>query len=139
MVLKNRRVFIVEDNDINLEIMEIVLRSHGADIAVDRWGIKTTTRIRASMPVDIILLDLMLPKKVIGESPITGYQVYQEIRSDSDFDDIPIAAVSAVAREGVIPVLREMGFVGFIGKPLDLDKFPNQVASIINGQTYWDE
>ena len=139
MILKDKRVFIIEDNDTNLQIMEIVLQSAGAKTEVDRWGIKTTSRLKAAMPIDVILLDLMLPKKVIGEDPITGYQVYQEIRDEVEFDDIPIAAVSAVARESVIPVLRDKGFAGFIGKPLDITEFPNQVASIIDGQTFWDE
>jgi len=38
----------------------------------------------------------------------------------------------------VIDVARRAGFDSFIGKPLDLRGFPDQIRRILNGQPVWE-
>jgi DNA-binding NarL/FixJ family response regulator len=33
---------------------------------------------------------------------------------------------------------KEAGFNGFISKPLDVDRFPDQINDILNGRSIWD-
>ena len=83
------------------------------------------------MPVDLIMLDLMLPRGV------TGYEVFDAIRREPEFGHIPIAAVSAADPSVEMPKTREKGFAGFISKPISLRFFPNQVTELLKGGNVW--
>jgi len=130
-LLKDKRVFMVEDNLANKAIQTMLLERQGAKIGIERWGQNTMEHLRAFMPVDIIILDLMLPNN------ITGYDIFQDIRSNKEFDDIPLVAVSASNPSEAIPRARESGFSGFISKPVDFDRFPEQIAALIEGESIW--
>jgi CheY-like chemotaxis protein len=131
MLLKDRRIFIVEDNLQNRVIVEMLLEQQGAKTAFERWGTGTLKRLYEFAPVDIILLDLMFPNKV------SGYDVFDEIRAEATFAHIPIVAVSASDPGEAIPKVRKKGFAGFIAKPIDFVLFPQQIAAVIDGKAVW--
>lgn len=131
-VLKEKRIFIVEDTAGNLAIMKTLLEGMGAKIAFDRWAGETIEKLKAFAPVDLILLDLMFPDNV------TGYDVFDDIRQHADLAHIPIVAVSASEPSMAISKTRAKGFCGFIGKPISYDRFPGQIAEILSGAAVWD-
>ena len=61
MLLKGKRIFLTEDNLTNRSVIQLLLERDGAIFAFERWGTETTERLQKFAPVDIILLDLMLP------------------------------------------------------------------------------
>ena len=130
--LKDKRVFLIEDNVGNRAIMQTLLEQAGAVVGFERWGVNTVEKLQEFAPVDIILLDLMFPRGV------TGYDVFDDIRAESEFFDVPIVAVSASEPSIAIPKTRAKGFSGFITKPIDFDKFPVQIAKILQREPVWD-
>jgi two-component system cell cycle response regulator DivK len=80
--------------------------------------------------VDLILMDIRLPYE-------DGYQALQKLRSSS-LKEIPVVAVTAYASEAQMKKARKAGFDGFIGKPLDADRFPQQVHRIVSGEQVWE-
>jgi CheY-like chemotaxis protein len=130
-LLQDRRVFLIEDNVSNRVIMQMLLEQAGAQIGFERWGTQTIQRLKAFAPVDIICLDLMFPRG------FSGFDIFDEIRSQVDFDRVPIVAVSASEPAVAIPKAREKGFHGFISKPVDFDGFPRQIEQILNGERIW--
>lgn len=132
MTLKNKRIFYVEDDVTNRSVVQLVLEQHGARMKFERWGgSDAITRLHAFMPVDLILLDLMLPNNV------SGYDVFESIRNEAVFDHIPIVALSAADPSIEMAKTRAAGFSGFIGKPISLIDFRHQVASLLMGETVW--
>lgn len=131
-LLENKKIFLVEDNLGNRAIMQMILEQHGAKIAFERWGIETIARLKNFEPVDLVLLDLMFPNN------ITGYDVFESIREHREFQHVPIVAVSASEPAVAIPKTQALGFAGFIPKPIDMDKFPKQVAAILRNEPVWD-
>jgi CheY-like chemotaxis protein len=131
MLLNNKRIFFVEDNLENRVVMTMLLEQHGARTEFERWGREAVQRLMGFMPVDIILLDLMFPHGV------TGYDIFDAIRSHTEFVEIPIVAVSAQDPSLAIPKTMAKGFSGFIAKPIDYDLFPQQVAQIIAREPVW--
>src|SRR5262245_44853367 len=119
--LKGKRIFVVEDNLENRQIMQLALAPVGATVAFDVWGAQTVIHLLAHWPVDIVLLDLMFPRN------ISGYDVYDKIRAEPRFGRLPIVAVSASDAAYAVPKCREKGFAGFIAKPIDVDLFPEQI------------
>lgn len=131
MSLQGKYIFIVEDNMNNRVIYQILMARNAARVEFDRWGRDTIQRMKGFKKFDIIILDLMLPS---GES---GFDIHDKIRANSQFDDIPIVAVSAADPSTAIPKAQQLGFSGFISKPINDDLFPDQLARIIAGEKVW--
>jgi two-component system cell cycle response regulator DivK len=47
-----------------------------------------------------------------------------------------VAVTSNVLPQDVVRA-RAAGFDGFIGKPLDFDRFPSQIQAILRGEAVW--
>lgn len=133
MILKGKHFFIVEDNLINRLVFSEMLGAYGAIVDFDRSGRDTIARLKESGRVDVILLDLMLPH---GNS---GFKIFQAIRALPEFKDTPIVAVSASEPSIAIPRTRELGFSGFIAKPIVEEEFAQQMARILSGKQIWYE
>lgn len=133
MILDGSRIFIVEDNQGNASIMQMLLEQDGAIVIRGRWGGKETIDILVrNKPIDIILMDLMLP------NGITGYDVFDDVRSCDDMHDVPIVAVSASDPAGAIPKVRQKGFQGFIPKPVSFTEFSKQIQYVLEGNQIWN-
>jgi two-component system cell cycle response regulator DivK len=84
-----------------------------------------------SLPeVHLILLDIHLPEE-------DGYQALAKLRAHPKFEATRIVAVTAEATESNMRRARTAGFDGFIGKPLDPDRFPDQIKHILRGGEVW--
>jgi len=131
MQLEGKRIFLVEDNIGNQTITKTLLQAHGAIVATHLNGHKVLVSLKDFCPVDLIILDLMLPDGV------TGYDILSRIRDDERFHQIPIIAMSVLDRSVAVPQAKRRGFSGFISKPIKFQDFPNQIAQIISGEPIW--
>jgi CheY-like chemotaxis protein len=131
MLLKNKLIFVVEDNPRNRAIFTLTLKLSGAVVKFDIWGRDALYHLKGMGHVDVIILDLML------FSGISGYDVFDEIRALPQFAAVPILAVSAADPAIALPKTRAKGFAGFIAKPIDDTLFPQQVAKVIAGEQVW--
>lgn len=132
MLLKDKVIYIVEDNEDNIFVILSLLREHGAKIRIDWFAKGEASKIVESLPLDLIVLDLMLPNNR------SGFDVFEELRQLPQLESVPIIAVSASEPSIAVPKAHTMGFSGFIAKPIDFEKFPHQIAAIIDGQAIWD-
>jgi two-component system, cell cycle response regulator DivK len=125
-------ILIVEDNLNNFILMTRLLAYLG--VKKCEWkasGWKVLEFAETLGKIDLILMDISLPEA-------DGYQSLSSLRSDTRFRDVPIVAVTAdVSRESLLRA-KESGFDGFIGKPLDPDRFPSQVSRVLQGEEVWE-
>ncbi|MBN1966645.1 MAG: response regulator [Anaerolineae bacterium] len=131
MSFANKRFFLIEDDPNNVAIIASILRRVGATVHFDYWGHDIPDRIARLMPIDLILLDLMLP----GE--IDGYGVFDQLRERPELAAIPIVAVTAMDPDNEIPRAKAKGFSGFIAKPVRHRTFARYIEAILNGQPVW--
>jgi two-component system cell cycle response regulator DivK len=129
---KDAYVLVVEDNLQNLVLIARLL----AFIGVRRYEWKASgwqvLEFADTMPqVDLVLMDLHLPYQ-------DGYEALAKLRSDSRFADTRVVAVTADANPTTMEKVKKAGFDGFLGKPIDPDKFPDQIIEILQGNTVWD-
>lgn len=132
-MLKNKKIFIVEDNPANRAVMLTILQMHNAQTFFDQWGMTTIKYLKRVMPVDLILMDLMLPRG------LTGYDVFDQIQQDPALADIPCAVVSASDPNVEMNRARSMGFRGYICKPLNYQTFAPTLMAIMAGKPVWGE
>ena len=131
MLLQGKTIFVVEDNMLNRVTYQLALIQEGAYIVFERWGHSTLFGLRSQKQVDLIILDLMLPR---GES---GYHLFAQIRSVPQFSQIPIIAVSAAEPSEAMARCRDLGFNGYIAKPINEQTFASQLLRIIEGEVLW--
>jgi two-component system cell cycle response regulator DivK len=80
---------------------------------------------------DLILLDIHLPHE-------DGYLTLERLRDSDRLSETRVVAVTAEATEDNMRRAREAGFDGFIAKPIDPDRFPDQVKAALRGEQVWD-
>ncbi len=129
--LKGKRIFIVEDNVVNLAVFATTLRKQGAIIIQDSRNLGTVNFLSEHLPIDLILMDLMLRRG------ISGYDVFDDIQTHPELKDIPVVAISALDPETQIPIAQEKGFAGFISKPISIVKFSDQLLTCMSGEKIW--
>ena len=112
------RVLLVEDNEINCEIVEFMLREAGAEVVTANDGKEAVDLFAEADPgtFDCILMDLMMPV-------MSGYEAAHVIRgmNRSDAKSVPIIALSANAFEEDRQEALRSGMNGHIAKPIDID------------------
>jgi two-component system cell cycle response regulator DivK len=131
MLLKDKHIYIVEDDSRNRAVMLTILQQQGAKTSFDQWGQQTIERIKSHEKVDLILMDLMLPRGV------TGYDVFAHLQEDVTLASIPVVVVSASDPALEMNKARKLGFSGFISKPIQYQSFAQTIAMVLEGKQVW--
>lgn len=115
-VLGGLRVLLAEDNDLNREIVEFLLRQAGVEVESVYTGRQALETFTASRPghYDIILMDVMMPE-------LSGLDATRRIRRSAhpQAQTIPIIAVTANAFASDVRAALDAGMNEHIAKPLD--------------------
>jgi CheY-like chemotaxis protein len=132
MLLAGRKIFYIEDDPDNREIVGTTLEAHGAVVEFDEWAFAeiAMNRIRRFRP-DLVLLDLMF------STGTSGYEVFDAIHRSQTMSRMPVIIVSAADASIEIPRARAKGLDGYIAKPLNVTRLPEQVAEVIAGGKLW--
>ena len=112
-------VLLVEDNEINCEIVEFMLKEADVEVVTANDGKEAVDAFTASEPgtFDCVLMDLMMPV-------MSGYEAARVIRGldRSDAESVPIIALSANAFEEDIAMAKAAGMNEHLAKPVDMKK-----------------
>ncbi len=126
--LHGRRLLVVEDNDLNMEIAEFMLKSAGAKVDKAFDGESAVQRFQASAPgtYSAVLMDLMMPI-------MDGYAAARAIRASAhpDAKGVPIIAMSANAYAEDVRKCLESGMNAHISKPLFKDVMLRTIARFV--------
>lgn len=129
---QNATVLVIEDNFQNFVLIARLLAYLGVKNCEWKASGWQVLEFAEALPhVDLILMDIFLPEA-------DGYQALSELRTHPRFKDTLVAAVTADASVGNMERARSAGFDSFIGKPLDPDRFPNQIRRILQGEEIWE-
>jgi two-component system cell cycle response regulator DivK len=127
---KDAAVLVVEDNVSNFVLIARMLGYLGIHCEWKTSGYEVLEYADTLPRLDLILMDIRLPYE-------DGYGAQQKLRAAERFKSVPIVAVTAEASVEQMNKAREAGFDGFLGKPLDPDRFPDQIRRILNGEQVW--
>lgn len=84
------KVVCVEDEPEMIELIRLILGRKNFELIGAVGGRDGLGTIRKEKP-DLVLLDLMMPD-------MDGWEVYQQMKSDSELNDIPVIVVTAKAQ-----------------------------------------
>lgn len=143
-----KKVLIIDDDENIVKYLSVALSKSGYEPAGAYDGKEGLEKVEESPP-DLIVLDIMMPKK-------TGWVVFRQLRSDDQFKSIPVIMLTSITdaleeesataaeepefeglREVVRKAVRQMREEGlerpemFVDKPVDPHEFVEQVRSLI--------
>jgi two-component system cell cycle response regulator DivK len=127
----DKTVLVVEDNVSNFVLIARMLGFLGIHCEWKTSGYEVVEYADTLPTLDLILMDIRLPYE-------DGYAALKKIRQSPRLKNIPVIAITAEASQEQINKARASGFDGFLGKPLDPDRFPDQINRILNGEPVWD-
>ena len=113
-----KRILLVEDNELNREIAGEILQMTGAEVEIAENGKIAVEKVEASPKgsYDLIFMDIQMPV-------MNGYEATAAIRSlPGAKGKLPIVAMTANAFAEDVQLAKNIGMNGHIAKPLDMNK-----------------
>ncbi|HBA59493.1 MAG TPA: two-component system response regulator [Elusimicrobia bacterium] len=125
-----KQILVVDDRPENIELLEAFLVPQGYAVIKASTGEEALQKLSAN-PVDLILLDVMLPG-------IDGYEVTRRVRQNNASRLLPIILVTALLEtkdriQGI-----EAGCDDFISKPIEYLELSARVRSLLKIKAYND-
>ena len=116
---RDRRILLVEDNELNSEIAAEILSQYGFQVDTAKNGAEAVEKVQHSKPgdYDLVLMDVQMPV-------MNGYEATKRIRglSDPALAKITILAMTANAFEEDKRKALECGMDGFLSKPIVVEE-----------------
>ena len=112
--LNGMRILVVDDNRINQQVADELLRAQGAFVTLAENGQVGVETVAAAKPqFDAVLMDIQMPI-------LDGYGATRKIRNDLRLTELPIIAMTANAMATDREVCLAAGMDEHIGKPFDI-------------------
>ena len=128
---ENPIILVVEDNVSNFVLVARLLGNMGIRCEWKTSGYEVVEYADALPKLNLILMDIRLPYE-------DGYGALRKIRGCRTLQDTLVVAVTAESSLDELNKARQAGFDGFLGKPLNADRFPDQIQRILSGEAVWE-
>jgi len=119
-----KKILVVDDREDSRILVGKVLRLRGYEVIGAGSGEEAIRTTEAELP-DLILMDVRLP------GGIDGLEATRRIKAMPHLAHIPIVAMTASVRPEDEQRALDIGCVGFIRKPIDINELPKQVAAYL--------
>jgi signal transduction histidine kinase len=119
------KVLYVEDDLSSQRLVQRILTAEGFEVTIADNGIGAIEAARREKP-DLILMDINI-------SGMDGYEVTTRLRTINGLENVPIIAVTAATLRGDRERALVAGCNGYIPKPIDVDRFSDQIRAYMVG------
>lgn len=117
------RALLVEDNENNRYLAQFLLEREGFAVTVAINGRQALEAARLDKP-DLVVMDIQMPE-------MDGYETATHFKRDPALADIPLVGVSSFAMPGDRARALQVGFAGYIEKPINPDTFTQDVSRFL--------
>jgi len=131
--MDNNYFLYVEDDPSSRLVMKLLIEKtlHTKNYAIFENSESFLEKLRnLPMRPAIIMLDIHVP-------PQNGFQLLALIRAEADYAATKVIALTASVMNEEVEKLRESGFDGAIGKPINLSMFPSLIKRVLDGENVW--
>ena len=125
------KIVVVDDNKTNLIIVEKILRKAGynrllmlSSAAELYQYLQLDTPNPGDVPVDLILMDLMMPE-------IDGIEACQTVLANERFLDLPIIFVTAMGDSNIMAEAMDAGALDYVMKPINKVELLARIRSVL--------
>ena len=110
----NKKVLIVDDNNLNIKVASKLLNKYGINPDTCLSGAECLEKINNGIKYDLIFMDDMMPN-------MSGPETLIKLKGNKDFN-IPVVILTANAITGMREQYLEKGFDEYLSKPIDREK-----------------
>lgn len=132
-MFKDTTFLYVEDDPKSQDALRLVLsRIMGAEhvyIFSDSSNFMQRVRQLSHKP-DLFLIDIQV-------APHDGFEMLKMLRADENYEDSKIVALTASVMDEEVNLLKQSGFNGMCGKPIQVAAFPSLIRRILGGEDVW--
>jgi CheY-like chemotaxis protein len=132
-IMNNLTFLYVEDDPLSREALKVVLQRvmklEHVYIFEDSTDFLNRVRALPNIP-NVVLLDIHV-------DPYSGFEMLDMLRSDANYQATTIIALTASVMNEEVELLKNSGFDGAIGKPINVASFPDLMKRIVVGETVW--
>ncbi len=115
---EDKTILIVEDDHINYQLLEVVLKRTGVNLLHAITGMDAVRFCEEQQHIDLVLMDVQLPE-------MNGFEAIKLIKQTHP--EIPIIVQTANSMNEEKHRADEAGCQGFMTKPISLNKFMSEV------------
>ncbi|MBF0294485.1 MAG: response regulator [Magnetococcales bacterium] len=126
--LAGKRILLVDGDIRNVFAMTSLLEERGSEVIMAENGHVALERLQTEVPVDLVLMDVMLPD-------MDGYAVLQTIRHRPGGRELPILVLTARALPGERLRCLNAGASDYLSKPVDTNKLLSMMHLWLNMRT----
>jgi len=116
-------ILVVDDSADNLAALSLDLQQQDYRVVTATNGEEAISVACNTLP-DLILMDISMPK-------LDGLGATRRIREKEGLQDIPVVAISAFSTEGFQRAAYDVGFAGYLPKPIDFGRMHQLVAGLL--------
>ncbi len=121
---EKRRILLLDDSPITLEMEKAVLEDRGYAIAVASNLLEFQALLDQFQP-EVILTDLMMPD-------ISGKDIVRVLKQDFHTEKIPIILFSSRPDEELAPIAEAAGADGFLSKSHGIDQLGDLIDELVD-------
>lgn len=125
------RVLVVDDNNLNLKVVDRLLKSYKLEIDYVNSGKECLNKITSGNKYDIVFLDDQMPE-------MTGMETMQHLKRIPSYD-VPTIALTANAITGMREKYLNNGFSDYLSKPIDRDLLKNILIKFLGSSDVLDK
>jgi len=126
-VLRGSRILLAEDNVVNQTVMFGLLEDTGIEVIIANDGKEALERLERHKDIEMVLMDINMPV-------MDGYEATVSLRKKSEYDHIPVIALTANAMQKDIDKAKEVGMQQHLGKPIDVQALYNLLLTSISAK-----
>ena len=121
---------IIDDQEYNIEVLGRLLALQGMTYSALTSQRDVVPTIHSLESISVVFLDLEVPYGV------SYLEMLKLLREQPSLEGVPIVAYTV--HTGMINEIQQAGFDHFLGKPLSIKKFPEQLSRILNSEPVWE-
>src|SRR3982750_1007735 len=122
---QQRRILLVEDNELNRDMLSRRLERKGFDVLIAADATEGLSMARAQSP-DLILMDMRLPD-------LDGWNATRQLKADDMTRGIPVIALTAHAMDRDRALALAAGCDDFDTKPVEMERLLSKIETLLGG------
>ncbi len=122
------KVLVVDDNPMNQTVFTSFLKSMNCNCHCVDSGRKALDMLEdaaGEKAFDVVLIDFQMPE-------MSGRDLGKKIRENKAFNSLPLVMLSSAAVRGDAAILQEIGFQGFLTKPVKKARLADCIRAVIH-------
>lgn len=127
MIRQDKKILVVEDNPLNMELLKDILEAQGYQIVQAFNSEEALTLLKVAKP-DLIVMDIQLPG-------MDGLTLTRLLKEKEGFKNIPIVAVTAHTMKGDREKALAAGCNGYVSKPINIKLFSATIEDFLFKRT----